>query len=64
MPLVVYLHGDRIDLEAIDPLDYTYNHAWYVIVIPGKPRTSARDRRKIEAAKHKHEAQQRQTQLL
>lgn len=65
MPLVVYLHGDRIDLEAIDPLNYTYNHAWYGIVIPGKPRTSARHRRKIEAAKHKHEAHaQRQTQLL
>jgi hypothetical protein len=64
MPLAIYLHGDRIDLEAIDPLDYTYNHAWYGIVIPGKPRTSARHRRKIEAAKHKHEAQLRQTQLL
>lgn len=64
MPLAVYLHGERIDLEAIDPLDYTYNHAWYGIVIPGKPQTSAAHRRKIEDAKRKHEAQQRQTQLL
>ena len=64
MPLAVYLYGEKIDLSAIDPLDYTYNRMYYGIVIPGRKNTSAAHKKKIEAAKPLAERQHQQPSLL
>lgn len=64
MPVSVYLYGDKIDLDALDPLDYSHNHAYYGIIIPGHPRTTATHRRKLERQQAKRAREHRQTQLF